>query len=406
MNIKTKLFILAMAVSATGLLTCSGPSAPDLAEPEYNNPYDERGNAYIPTPDLNTVPVTGIRALEAVSGGQFETDYGKPVTAKGVCWSTEEEPTVEDNCTNDGQGHGAFVSVMTGLQHDQVYYVRAYATNEDSTGYGGQLSLTTRDGIPVLATIEPFDVKAFSAKTGGDITDDGGADVAGRGLCWAVNENPTLNHACEQSGNGTGSFEVELSDLQPHQTYYVRAYGTTGMATSYGAQQSFTTTDGLAIVTTAAPWQIRAYSALAGGQVTDQDDAAITDRGVCYSTEDLPTIGDSCIATGEGEGAFEVLIDELDPDRVYYVRAYAVNQAGMAYGGQEAFTTRDGLPVLTTTYPFDIRLTSAKTGGDITDDGGSEITNRGVCYSAVNINPTTQDGCVSSGRGTGSFEVI
>ena len=191
MNTKTKLLILAMTVTAAGLLTCSGPSAPDLVEPEYNNPYDERGNAYIPTPGIITAPVTGIGEHEGVSGGEFENNYGKPVTAKGVCWSTEEVPTLEDDCTNDGQGLVAFKSTMTGLQYGQVYYVRAYATNEDGTGYGGQRSFKTLDGRPEMYTHEAQEIRAQSARISGEVHGDDGVHLIRWGICYSEDAKPT-----------------------------------------------------------------------------------------------------------------------------------------------------------------------------------------------------------------------
>ncbi|MDI6400733.1 hypothetical protein QLX67_01910, partial [Balneolaceae bacterium ANBcel3] len=189
MYTKTRLIILAMAgiVTAGGLITCSGPSAPDLDEPRYDNPYDERSDDYIPTPDLNTVPVSGIRAMEAVSGGDFETDYGKPVTAKGLCWSTEEEPTVEDECSDEGGGNENFVSTLSGLEPDQLYHVRAYATNEAGTIYGGQRSLTTLDGKPEVS-IELENKTALSIRVKGDIVSE--LQMASYGVCYDRDPDP------------------------------------------------------------------------------------------------------------------------------------------------------------------------------------------------------------------------
>ncbi|MDI6401167.1 FISUMP domain-containing protein, partial [Balneolaceae bacterium ANBcel3] len=333
---------------------------------------------------------TGVRDSDGPSiTASFDAMKGQELIHKGVLSEDEEL---------------SFEITLDQLDPDRTYYARSYAINEAGASYSPQIRFTTRDGLAVLTTIEPFDVTAFSAKTGGDITDDGGAEVTGRGVCWATTENPTLEDECEASGSGTGSFEVELSDLDPDQTYYVRAYGTTVVGTSYGAQQSFVTTEGLATLATAAPSEIRVFSALAGGEVSDEGDAAVTERGVCYSIEEQPTTGDSCEASGSGMGSFEVELSDLDPGQTYYVRAYAVNAAGTAYGGQESFTTQEGIPLVTTIEPFDVTAFSVKTGGDITDDGGAEITGRGVCW-ATGENPTLDDSCEASGSGTGSYEV-
>ena len=340
---KTRNFILsiAMVVVAAGLLTCSGPSAPDLTEPTFDNPYDELGDNYKSTPDLNTLLVTGIRALQAESGGHFETDYGALVTAKGVCWSTEENPMLDDDCTNDGQGHTYYTSVMGGLYPDQTYYVRAYATNEAGTIYGGQREFTTRDGIAVLTTIEPFDISAFSAKTGGEISDDGGADITARGICYVEGSGePGLSDTCLESGSGTGSFEVLLEDLSPDQQYSVRAYAITDVGTGWGQQREFTTRDGIPVLTTTEPFDIRGTSARTGGEISDDGGADITARGVCYvEGSGEPGLSDTCLESGNGTGSFEVLLEDIDHDQQYTVRAYATTDAGTGWGQEREFKT-------------------------------------------------------------------
>ncbi len=80
------------------LLSCNKPS-----EPVFDSVYDEQSERFIPFADLNTSSVTGVRSQSAASGGQFANDYGKPVTQKGVCWSLVQIPTVEGNCSQEGQ---------------------------------------------------------------------------------------------------------------------------------------------------------------------------------------------------------------------------------------------------------------------------------------------------------------
>ena len=83
-----------------------------------------------------TAPITSITPNSAVSGGTVVHDGGSTVTARGVCWSTEPDPTVGNSHTSDGGGTGSYTSNMTGLASSTVYYVRAYATNSSGTYYG------------------------------------------------------------------------------------------------------------------------------------------------------------------------------------------------------------------------------------------------------------------------------
>lgn len=92
-------------------------------------------------PIVVTVPITGLTSTAAVSGGNVTSIGASAVTAKGVCWSTIPNPTVNDNKTTDGTGTGAYRSNITGLTANTLYYVRAYATNDTGTSYGSQAVL-------------------------------------------------------------------------------------------------------------------------------------------------------------------------------------------------------------------------------------------------------------------------
>ena len=84
------------------------------AEPQFNNPYDVQSDSFITHPQILTLQVDNIGALQAWSGGEFVTDYGKAVTAKGVCWSSEPSPGTSGSCTNEGGGLEAFESQNNG----------------------------------------------------------------------------------------------------------------------------------------------------------------------------------------------------------------------------------------------------------------------------------------------------
>ncbi len=103
-------------------------------------------NTYKPT--VTTDFVSNITETSAVCGGNVTSEGGVTVTAKGVCWSTSPNPTVDDNKTVDGTGNGMFTSNIVGLTSDKQYYVRAYATNSNGTSYGADRSFTTNSDVP------------------------------------------------------------------------------------------------------------------------------------------------------------------------------------------------------------------------------------------------------------------
>ena len=195
----------------------------------------------VTAPEITTTAITSITGSSAVSGGNVTSENGGSVTAKGVCWSTTTNPTIEDSKTTDGTGTGSFVSNITGLLPGTTYYLRAYAANNAGTGYGSELSFTTLATIPSLTTEAISNITESSATSGGNITTDGGASVTARGVCWSTSANPTVTDNITSNGSGTGSFTSDLTDLNAGTTYYVRAYATNSVGTAYGAEESFTT---------------------------------------------------------------------------------------------------------------------------------------------------------------------
>ena len=103
------------------------------------------GENKIQLPTVTTNVVTNITSSSATCGGNVTFDGGFDITARGVCWSTKQNPTINDNKTNDGNGTGSFTSNLTNLTENTTYYVRAYATNEKGTSYGEEKSFKTME---------------------------------------------------------------------------------------------------------------------------------------------------------------------------------------------------------------------------------------------------------------------
>lgn len=300
------------------------------------------------SPIVTTADVTDITQTTAVSGGNVTDDGGAAVTARGVCWSTSQNPTISDNHTSDGNGTGSFTSNLTNLTANTTYYVRAYATNENGTSYGEQKSFTTLQNIelPTVTTADVTDITQNTAVSGGNVTDDGGATVTARGVCWSKDPNPTIDNSFISNGNGTGSFTIEISGLTSATTYYVRAYATNSEGTSYGEQKTFTTLQYIQLptVTTTIVTNVTSTTATSGGNVTDDGGATVTARGVCWSTSPDPTIDDNKTTDGNGTGAFTSQLTNLTHSTTYYIRAYATNSEGTSYGEQKYFSTlSDGM---------------------------------------------------------------
>lgn len=204
-----------------------------------SNPYVES------TPMVTTTVVSYITQTSAYCGGIVTSMSNNPVTARGICWSTNPQPTLADAYTNDGAGVGSFTGLMSGLTPNTTYYARAYATNSLGTAYGAVVSFTTNDvtavaDLPTVITSPVTNIIQNHANCGGMVTADGGAPVTERGVCWNITGSPSVTGQHSSDGSGLGEFMSNIAGLTVNTTYYVRAYATNSAGTAYGDVISFT----------------------------------------------------------------------------------------------------------------------------------------------------------------------
>jgi uncharacterized protein (TIGR02145 family) len=103
----------------------------------------KKGDVIKVTPTINIAAVTNITSNSATSGGAVTSDGGTAVTSRGVCWCTDQNPTINNSKTTDGTGIGSFTSNLTGLSSYTTYHIRAYATNIAGTAYGDDATFKT-----------------------------------------------------------------------------------------------------------------------------------------------------------------------------------------------------------------------------------------------------------------------
>ena len=292
---------------------------------------------------LTTLPIGNITTSGATSGGNIANDGGTSITSRGICWGTSSNPTTADNYSVNGSGTGSFVSNLSSLTSGTTYYIRAYAINSAGTSYGNELSFTATNPVELatLSTTTVSSITETTAVSGGNITNNGGATVTSRGVCWSTSSNPTPADNSSVNGSGTGSFTSNLSGLTGGTTYYVRAYAINSLGTAYGNEVSFTTTTPiqLATLSTTTVSSITETTAVSGGNITNNGGATVTSRGVCWGTSSNPTPADNSSVNGSGTGSFTSNLSGLTGGTTYYVRAYATNSAGTSYGNEVSFTT-------------------------------------------------------------------
>jgi len=200
--------------------------------------------------------------------------------------------------------------------------------------------------VPDVTTAEVIAITDTSAQCGGTITSDGGETVTSRGVCWSTGQTPTIFDNKTNDGTGAGSFTSNITGLTAATSYYVRAYSTNSSGTGYGSTMSFTTL-GMPELTTAEVSEITSTTAQCGGTITSDGGATVTARGVCWSTNQTPTVSENKTIDGTGTGSFISNITGLTAGTEYYVRAYATNSASTGYGSAISFTTETGTVTVT-----------------------------------------------------------
>ncbi len=365
----------------------------------------------ISLPQLTTTAISNLTYNSATSGGNISANGGATVTASGICWSkTNNTPTVSDSKVSGTTASGSFSAVMNNLDENTTYYVRAYATNSAGTAYGNVVTFKTpiNKTVPVLTTTAITNLTHNAATSGGTITANGGDPITASGICWSkTNNTPTLTDSKTSGTTATGSFSADMTGLEANTTYYVRAYATNTVGTGYGNVITFTTAVNITLpeLTTAAITNLAYNTATSGGNITSDGGGGITASGICWSKTNPPTVDDTKTIGTATSGSFTAVMNNLDDNTTYYVRAYATNSAGTAYGNVVTFTTPINitLPVLTTAAITNLSQNSATSGGNITSNGGGAISASGICWSKTNNPPTLNDSKASGTTASGSF---
>jgi hypothetical protein len=210
---------------------------------------------------------------------------------------------------------------------------------------------------------------------------------------------PTIMSYCQFHQNAPAFSQFLSNGFGKYPRFSIR----TGLANSSDIPY---TNASIPTLTTTPIVTYTATTATSGGNITSDGGANVTSRGVCWSTSPNPTISGSRTLDGSFSGSFTSNITGLLGGITYYVRAYATNQAGTAYGNEVSFTTSVPLvPTLSsTTAATSITNNSATSGGNVSANGGGSITARGVCWS-TSTTPTISNSRTNDavGTGTGSF---
>lgn len=368
---------------------------------------------------VTTKPVAEITSNSAKCGGTIAATGDCSIGACGVCWNETPSPTINNFSTIDIQGTGEFVSLMKNLKPATQYYVRAYATTASGVMYGEEFDFKTEAASISDITIytnEIMEVTSSTARCGGVVVTNGSVVVAQRGVCWSTTSNPTINCNHTEDGQGVGSFTSTLTSLDGSTQYFVKAYAVTNEGVAvYGDEKQFTSASSGYVNDTVIVYinevtDITATSAKCGGVVSASNDVVIMNRGVCWASSPNPTFNGAHTTDGEGTGAFTSNVIGLAANTTYYIKAYATTQSGdIVYSSEVKTFSTSGSPGSGTELPSveignvtNISSKTAKCSGNVFCDGGTMVTERGLCWS-TSTHPMVYHSHIVCGSGLGSF---
>jgi len=288
--------------------------------------------------------VQNITQNSATVSGQVLNRWGKTITNMGIVFSTQPSFNPSIIRTYSPPTDNSFNMIITGLQPNTTYYFYAYATTSDGQGKGEVQSFTTSSVTsPTLTTTTISNLTYNSATSGGNILSNGFSNITQTGVCWSTSPNPTIDLTTKTTnGPNSTSFISNLSGLEPLQTYFIRSYATNSVGTGYGNELSFTTPPSpFPVVLTSNSAATTSTTASSGGEITNQGDAPVTQRGVIWSTtfDNLTIALPTKTSNGIGVGQFTSSITGLNPNTTYYIKAYAKNSIGVGYGNLVGVTT-------------------------------------------------------------------
>ena len=197
------------------------------------------------------------------------------------------------------------------------------------------LSCKKANELPTVTTNEITNIEHSTATCSGTIINEGDSEVITRGACWSTSENPTLSDNILQAINETNFFIINLTELTANTKYYIKTYATNEFGTSYGEQKEFTTINSPQSPTVSTiDISNSDYNFITcRGNILDNGGRDITSCGICWSSNENPTISDNKTELDSTIGVFSSEISGLE-EGTYYFRAYATNNIGTSYGEQ------------------------------------------------------------------------
>jgi len=184
-------------------------------------------------PDVEILGITYVDATSATVEFSYSS-ISLDVDLAGLCWSTNENPTILNDFLVFGSSLEIYESNISNLLPNTAYFLRAFAQVGDDFFYSDNQGFTTDDGVATVTTSFSGFTANTTAVVRAEITSNGGSEITSSGFCWSTSESPTTNNASVSTGTSSGSFTMALENLQIGGTYYVRSFVQNEIQITYG----------------------------------------------------------------------------------------------------------------------------------------------------------------------------
>ena len=357
-------------------------------------------------PAVTSAVVSSITSTTARFSSSVKNHGGETVTEVGFYYSTE--PAVDPATAlkvNQPYSQDAFSIDVENLNVYTKYYVMAYATNSAGTTYSDVATFTTDSSYPTVQTVGATDINSQGATLSGSVLSDNGASITERGFVYMQGTGtPTTDSYKLKVSGKTGEYTGALSGLEPNKKYSFRAYAVNSKGTAYGEVMSFLTVTGLPKVSAVDVSKIASTSATLTADVTDHGGETVSEVGFYYSLDPAVDVETSVKVTRNyAGGAFSTSLTDLSVFTTYYVKAYAVNSAGVAYSSVVSFKTLADVPLVQTLGSAEVGSDGATLSGTVLTDNGASITERGFVWMQGDGTPTTSNSKLQASGTTGDF---
>ena len=327
-----------------------------------------------------TSAISTISRYGASSGGTITSNGGTTITASGVCWSsTSNTPTIVDTKTTDGLPAGTFTSTITGLTAGVTYHVRAYATNSVGTGYGPVQTFTSTATavIPTIGSSLGGGVVAYVYQNG-----DPGYTSTNIPVLIAGNDVLGFTRWHNGSGISTGATSAALGSGFANTNTIITSQGASTGGYTYAAALARNYTSG-----GFTDWYLPSQNELNQLYLNRVAIGGFTNAYNYFWASTEVDASNAKLQNFLSGGAVLDFPKSATGGTVRAVRTITISPS----------TT----PVLAATTPASsVGTTSAVVGGNVTDEGMTQVTARGFVYGTSSGASTFT---VNAGAGQGSF---